>query len=219
MMYTIIITKGANCPWNLKQHIFKYLPLVLSNWAFFDIRQPLLTVPIQSYHTVVKQMMCYLCVWHPKCQCLVWLMDFFWQRGGWGFWVSSCVLQTQCTKWMSLCFWSVYYSVASILGNGWTEVNRSVCVMCACCGDVLVWHIGNEDHSDPLKCSDCKHTFKWKHSLELKWWYSWLYPCNLYFNSTCTLYYTCHITYELFNGKQTVPFGDIQWIWIVTNRN
>lgn len=92
---------------------FKYTsPPVFSNCAFsYSSNTHYSPVTIWSYHTVVKQIMCYLCVWHSKCQCLVWLMDFFWQRGWWNLLVSPSELQTRGTKWMSSCFLSVCYFV------------------------------------------------------------------------------------------------------------
>lgn len=109
MMYTVIITKGINCSWDSKQHKhLNILPLWwFSNCAFLStVGGHYPPVAIWSYHTVVKQMMCYLCVWHSKCQCLVWLMDFFWHRGGWDFLVSPCELQAQWTKWfLSGCYY------------------------------------------------------------------------------------------------------------------
>lgn len=58
---------------------------------------------------------------------------------------------------MSLCVLSVCYYVASILSDGWTEVNRRFCVTCACSGDVLVWRIWDEDHSDENALTANKH--------------------------------------------------------------
>lgn len=66
-------------------------------------------------------------------------MDFFWQRGGWDFFVSPCELQTQWTKWMSWCFLSGCYYVASILSDGWTEVNRRLFCMPPCCDGLTYW--------------------------------------------------------------------------------
>lgn len=99
--------------------------------------------------------MCYLCVWHSKCQCLVWLMDFFWQRSGWVLLVSPCELQTQWTKCMSSCFLSVCYSVVSILSDGWTKVNRrfSSVSMLLWCPGLTYWR---------------KKWFRWSLKMRLK---------------------------------------------------
>lgn len=78
-MQTVIITKGKNCSWDLKQH--KHLnipPQVFQIVNFSAVGRHYSAVTIWSYHTVMKRI---VCVGHPKCQCLVWLMDFFWQRG------------------------------------------------------------------------------------------------------------------------------------------
>lgn len=120
--------------WDLEQHKDLNAP----PWCFQIVQFSRVDI-ILSPH--LKLSYCcktnYVCVWHSKCQGLVWLMVFFWQRGGWDRLVSPCDLQTQWTQWMSSCFLSVCYSVACILSGSRTDIDNHFFFFFTYCCDVL----------------------------------------------------------------------------------